>query len=76
MGICLALSVLEHGYTTEHGGRNSAIEELINERFWMTEGELSRAHALALKHSPFLELAIDAERSLRRANAPVCHRNN
>ena len=76
MGICLALSILEHGGVTAHGGRPEAVDELIRESFWMTDAELDKAEAWAIRHSPLLEVAIDVERTRRRANAPIGHRVN
>jgi hypothetical protein len=77
MGICLALSILEHGAPGgPHGGWSEAIDELIRESFWMTEPELDRAYSWALKRSPMLEVAIDVERTRRRGNAPIGHRVN
>lgn len=77
MGINLALSILEHGASGgHHGGRSGAIDELIRESFWMTDSEIDRAHAWARKHSPLLEVSMDVERTRRRTNAPVAHREN
>ena len=76
MGICLALSILENGGVTAHGGRSEAIDELIRESFWMSDRELDRAEAWAIEHSPLLEVSIDLERTRRRSGQPISYRVN
>lgn len=77
MGICLALDVLERGANGgRHGGKPEAVDELVRESFWMTDDELDRAQRWASANSAVLQIAIDAERSKRRANQPIGYRVN
>jgi len=77
MGICLALSILEHGASGgPHGGRCEAIDELIRESFWMTDEEVKRAEAWAEQHSPLLEVSMEVERTRRASKAPIGYRCN
>jgi len=69
MGICLALSILETGEQSPHGGRPEAIDELIRESFWMTQAELSKAYTWALRNnSQMLRATVESELLYRRSN--------
>jgi hypothetical protein len=72
MGIRLALQVLEGKASGgRHGGRNEAIDELIRESFWMTDDELARAGAWAIKNdSTPLVAAMAGEAYCRRHGGP------